>query len=76
MRCVCCNKLLTDLESTRKHAETGQYLDMCNKCLDFCPEIPYTERSDLQNSADYDAEYHDLDSEGFDGESDSEDDLP
>jgi hypothetical protein len=34
MRCVCCNKLLSDYEATLKHGETGQYLDTCTSCLD------------------------------------------
>ena len=33
MRCVCCNRNLNDWESTLKSATTGQYLDMCRKCL-------------------------------------------
>lgn len=54
MRCTCCNKLLSDFEATRKHAETGEYLDMCNKCLSFVPEIPYIERTDLNNDSELD----------------------
>lgn len=33
MRCCTCNAALNDFESTRKHAHTGDYLDMCNKCI-------------------------------------------
>ena len=32
MRCVCCNKILSEFESTRKSITTGEYLDMCNRC--------------------------------------------
>lgn len=32
MRCRCCDKRLSDFEATRKHINTGEYLDMCNKC--------------------------------------------
>lgn len=32
MRCRCCDKNLSDFESTRKHVVTGEYIDMCNKC--------------------------------------------
>lgn len=45
MHCRCCDKLLTDIESTRKHKETGEYLDICNVCLKEIQEIikiPYT----------------------------------
>ena len=34
MRCVCCNKMLSDYEATLKHGETGEYLDTCSSCLD------------------------------------------
>lgn len=50
MHCVCCDKLLNDFESTRKHAETGEYLDMCNGCLKDVPEIPWVGRTDLEPS--------------------------
>ena len=32
MRCLSCNKILTDFESTRKFASTGEFLDLCNRC--------------------------------------------
>lgn len=33
MKCVCCNKVLSDYEATLKHGETGEYLDTCSECL-------------------------------------------
>lgn len=33
MKCVCCDKALSDYEATMKHAETGDYLDTCLECL-------------------------------------------
>ena len=33
MRCCCCDANLSDYESTLKSATTGDYLDMCKKCL-------------------------------------------
>ena len=33
MRCFCCNRRLSDYETTLKHAETGAYLDTCLDCL-------------------------------------------
>ena len=32
MRCYCCDKALSDFESTRKSVSTREYLDICNKC--------------------------------------------
>ncbi len=33
MRCSCCNRKLSDYETTLKHAITGVYLDTCMDCL-------------------------------------------
>lgn len=33
MRCYCCDKPLSGVESTRKFKESGNYTDMCDKCL-------------------------------------------
>ena len=32
MRCKACDKLLSDYESTRKSAQTNEFLDLCNQC--------------------------------------------
>lgn len=48
MRCYCCDKLLSDFESTRKSVNTGDYLDMCNKCYSTIKEdLHAEERYDL-----------------------------
>lgn len=69
MRCVTCNKLLNDYESTRKVANTGQYLDMCQDCFATLDIPPATiDRKDLLHEADVidveellDIDYSDLD---------------
>jgi len=33
MRCYSCNRNLSDAESVMKSAKTGEYLDMCRKCV-------------------------------------------
>ena len=33
IRCTCCDKKLSDYETTLKHAVTGSYLDTCIDCL-------------------------------------------
>lgn len=44
MRCVCCNKNLSDRESTRKAVNSGEYLDMCDGCFStVAEEFPYIE---------------------------------
>jgi len=50
MRCVACNKNLNDYESTRKHAETGEYIDMCNTCFyEIANDVLVVERPDLES---------------------------
>jgi len=55
MRCTCCNKRLSDYESTLKHAETGHYLDTCTDCLsEIAYDVPMLvkDRKDLITSMD------------------------
>ena len=33
MRCQACDKNLNDWESTKKNQETGEFEDLCTKCL-------------------------------------------
>lgn len=69
MRCVTCNKLLNDYESTRKVANTGEYLDMCQDCYNSMEIPPATiDRKDLLHEADandveelLDIDYSDID---------------
>ena len=54
MRCCACDRNLSDFESTRKSRETGEYLDLCNKCYN---EIQLdiddiNEREDLRHNDD------------------------
>ena len=34
MRCYCCDRPLSDYESTLRHAVSLEFLDTCNKCLE------------------------------------------
>jgi len=57
MHCSSCNRLLTDYESTRKNAVTGQYLDLCKVCFeDIKPFVKVIDRKDLITEADLDDE--------------------
>ncbi len=63
MRCSCCNKRLSDYETTLKHAETGQYLDTCLDCLsDIAHHVPMPvkARKDLIPDMDIDREVDEL----------------
>lgn len=46
MRCECCNKNLSDYESTLRRADTGEFVDICLKCLEDIP-IDTIGRKDL-----------------------------
>lgn len=44
MRCYCCNKILSNQEATRKFKTSGEFVDMCNKCLTTVDEdVQYTD---------------------------------
>jgi hypothetical protein len=45
MRCFACNVVLTPQESTRKFS-SGEYVDLCTKCLGTIQEDVVTEDSD------------------------------
>jgi len=49
MRCCSCNVALSDFESTRKGALSGQYLDLCNGCIKGLG-ISTLDRPDLEGS--------------------------
>ena len=63
MRCSCCNKRLSDYESTLKHAETGAYLDTCLDCLSEIAHdvpMPVKARKDLIPDMGIDADVDEL----------------
>lgn len=64
MHCTCCNALLSDYESTRKNAITGEYIDLCNDCFsDLKNIVPTKDRKDLLKQSDIDDL---MDEEGLD----------
>lgn len=53
MRCLSCDKILNDYESTRKSAITGEYYDLCNACFSTIKDQVYSkERIDLITESD------------------------
>ena len=70
MRCLACNKVLNDFESTRKSARTGEYVDLCNHCFhDVESDIDSLEREDLRDEESFDEplELNDFQGDLFDG---------
>ncbi len=55
IRCTCCNKRLSDYETTLKHAVTGEYLDTCMDCLsDIAHDVPLPVKARKDLIADMD----------------------
>lgn len=64
MRCICCDKMLNDFESTRKSVTTGDYFDMCNKCYSTIKDdVNAEERYDLYDGDDNEHEEEEQDEE-------------
>jgi hypothetical protein len=60
MHCTACNRLLSDFESTRKHAITFEFLDLCKVCFDEVKTIiPTIDRRELMTEQDFDDEPED-----------------
>lgn len=54
MRCLACNRILSDYEATRKYALTNDYVDLCTPC--FKPiehQVNTIERKDLFSEEDF-----------------------
>ena len=67
MRCYCCDKNLSDFESTRKSATTGEFLDMCNKCYSTIKDdLLSEERYDLYDGDDSEMTEDEFDTENYD----------
>ena len=56
MRCLACNVILTDIESTRRYNTSKEFIDLCNKCFHsgVSEQVNYTEREDLGGEENYD----------------------
>ncbi len=62
--CVCCDRLLSDYEATRKNALTMDYIDLCKVCFEDVKGLfPVIERKDLVTESDLDPSEQDLDVE-------------
>jgi hypothetical protein len=41
MRCRCCNKVLSHTELKRKNKNTGDFEDLCNRCIFYSTDEAY-----------------------------------
>lgn len=71
MRCLCCNRNLSDYESTLKQVSTGDYADTCLKCL---KDLDILVVGNNSNSREQPLEFTDVDEEDltFDDEDEEE----
>lgn len=64
MHCQSCDCELSDYESTRKSERTGEYIDLCDSCLEpIRDEFNLIERVDLLNSMPIEYELEGVDEE-------------
>ena len=57
MRCLSCDRALSDKESTRKFQGSKTYVDLCDKCFDTIKDqkgLEVTEQEDLTKEIEYD----------------------
>ena len=65
MRCLSCDKVLSDYESTRRSATTSEFVDLCNRCYFYVKEDLHTiDRTDLVTDDCMD--YESLEESGLD----------
>tara|TARA_R100001530_G_scaffold134678_2_gene110037 strand:- start:380 stop:562 length:183 start_codon:yes stop_codon:yes gene_type:complete len=53
MKCLACDKVLSEFESTRRSLMSGEFMDLCNRCYSNIEEdAPALTRSDLGSLID------------------------
>ena len=49
MRCLACQRVLSDFEATRRYAESQEFVDLCDVCFECVRgSFDVTERADLK----------------------------
>ncbi len=49
MRCIACQRVLSDFEATRRYAESQEFVDLCDGCYECIRgSFEVTERADLK----------------------------
>jgi len=50
MKCQACDQVLSDREASRKSLNTGEYLDLCDTCLEpIAEDVYFSENTSLSN---------------------------
>jgi hypothetical protein len=71
MRCSCCNRNLSNYESTLRHPITNDFLDICKKCLVDIPISPVQGTTVVDDPVPDEDDWEQLD---FEEEDDHEED--
>jgi|DEB0MinimDraft_3_1074331.scaffolds.fasta_scaffold60493_2 hypothetical protein len=67
MRCISCDEALTEFESTRRYAETNEFVDLCSKCFNEVDgDFLTIERADLKHGNDEGYTYYGVEELNFD----------
>jgi hypothetical protein len=53
MRCSACNVILTTSESVRRFKDSGEFVDLCNKCLSTISDDVTTVEGIASDEEDY-----------------------
>lgn len=49
MRCLACQRVLSDFEATRRYTESQEFVDLCDNCYECVKgEFEVSERADLR----------------------------
>ena len=56
MRCIACDKIMTDYELTKKFGGSGEFVDLCNECSRFLADDDLTAIGNLDYADLYDLE--------------------
>jgi hypothetical protein len=53
MRCISCDAVLNEFESTRRAVSSNDFLDMCSRCFsDIDEDVEVIDRLDLKHESD------------------------
>lgn len=54
MKCLACDKILSDHEATRRFSDSKEFVDLCNHCFysGVADDVNFEERNDLDDQGD------------------------
>lgn len=55
MKCLSCDKILSDFEASRKYKQSSMFIDLCSNCLDGL-DIETTDNPNLDSVIEFEQE--------------------